>query len=161
LGMAIPKDVTPWPSGAERRVAGISSFGFSGTNAHVILEEPPKKRATSRDSTHPVHLLLLSARNAAALSELAGRYVQHLDQAADLSMTDLCFTTNAGRSHFSQRVAFLAENIDQAKSKLSLVAAAQQSAGVLRGDVRGSTRPKIAFLFTGQGSQYPGMGYDL
>src|SRR5439155_1335327 len=84
----IPTARTPWPPTEKRRVAGVSSFGLSGINAHVVLEEPPPPAAAPASPDRPVHLLCLSARGDPALRELAGRYQRHLTSNAAASPLD-------------------------------------------------------------------------
>ncbi|HLH25149.1 MAG TPA: polyketide synthase, partial [Chloroflexota bacterium] len=78
LPLTIPTRLTPWPAGAARRTAGVSAFGLSGTNAHVIVEEAPAAPARPAARERPLHLLALSARSEAALGTLAARYAEHL-----------------------------------------------------------------------------------
>ena len=166
----VPTRLTPWPSGYERRIAGVSAFGFSGTNAHVVLEEPPSPpsplpQGEGRSQERPLHILTLSAKNEAALRELAGRYQQALNQSLNHSITqslpDLAFTANTGRAKLPVRLAILAEDISQAQQKLTAFLQGQELPGLIRGDVPGGDPPKVAFLFTGQGAQYVGMGRQL
>jgi acyl transferase domain-containing protein len=159
--LAIATERQPWPRSQERRLAGVSAFGFGGTNAHVILEEAP----AGVGQAHPVerlqHLLTLSARGEAALAELARRYGDFLTSPPGLALADVCFTANTGRNHFADRLAVVAESPEQLRQELTAFAAGKPSARWLRGQRQGHDRPGIAFLFTGQGSQYRGMGRQL
>ncbi|MBD2773048.1 type I polyketide synthase [Iningainema tapete] len=147
----------PWL--IDSRLAGVSSFSFSGTNAHVVLEEaPPEVRKTSAVE-RPLHLLCLSAKTPEALSELAARYSQHLAAKPSLELADICFTANTGRSHFKYRLSVVASQPEEAREKLTAFSAGQETIEVFQGHV--NTNNKIAFLFTGQGSQYVGMGRQL
>ncbi|MEE8522653.1 MAG: SDR family NAD(P)-dependent oxidoreductase, partial [Thermoanaerobaculia bacterium] len=110
IPVQVPTDPTPWPGNGERRVAGVSSFGFIGTNAHVVVEEAPRpadEESAAREVDRPLHLLPLSARSEAARSELAQRFVAHL-RGGSPSLADTCFTAGAGRSHFDHRLAVVA-----------------------------------------------------
>ncbi len=173
---AIPTEIQPWD--ATRRFAGISSFGFGGTNAHLILEEapanfdlPPKNDGlwvmgeTPEDLSNSTlersfHLLTLSAKSEQALSELAQRYVDFLAPHPEISLANVCFTANTGRSQFEHRLAVVAKSQSQLRSSLSAFVTKTEATGLVSGQAR-SKRPKIAFLFTGQGSQYVGMGKQL
>ena len=162
LPIEIPTQRKPWPSGENRRIAGVSSFGFAGTNAHVVLEEF-RSSVENAEQDHqpsvvdrPLHILALSARTEGALHQLAERYEAHLAAHAGLSPGDVCFTANTCRSHFPHRLSVVAGTTKEMGEKLSAFRAGKVEPGVFRGQEAG--RPPIAFLFTGQGSQYPGMG---
>jgi acyl transferase domain-containing protein/glutamate-1-semialdehyde aminotransferase len=160
LPIRIPTERMPWPQGP--RIAGVSSFGFSGTNAHIILEafqEPEIAGHPLSEVRRPRHLLPLSAKTEEALRELAGRYEQYLSASPDTDFRDICFTAGTGRSHFSYRLAVPSASADQAKEKLAAFIAKQDTEDIYSGHAGKS--PKIAFLFTGQGSQYIGMGRQL
>ncbi len=170
---SIPTECQPWSPGTERRLAGISGFGFGGTNCHVILEEAPSGEMGGVESTisptsqHPItterpfHLLTLSAKNEKALGELAQRYADFLASHPEASLADVCFTANTGRSHFDHRLAVVADSTEQLREQLEAFATGKETAGLVSGQVTSKKRPKIAFLFTGQGSQYIGMGRQL
>ena len=163
----VPTTGVPWPAEPRRRIAGVSSFGFIGTNAHLILEEAPAPVPPAVDAEAQgepsLHLLALSARSEPALRELSGRYARHLDQARP-ALADVCFTANTGRAHFSRRLVVTAASPQQMQhrlEKLAASAAGEETAGVVSGEVRDPSRLRVAFLFTGQGSQYVGMGRGL
>ncbi len=165
-----------------RRLAGLSSFGFSGTNAHVILEQAPAKQQLDRGSPEaadrPCHLLALSAKSSTALQQLAQQLEQRIADDDRISISDVCHTTGAGRSHFTHRWAASVSDRQQALEKLrglakSIAACDEKDTSVSKDGsteksfhapghaVSPSLAPKVAFLFTGQGSQYVGMGQDL
>lgn len=143
------------------RFAGVSSFGFSGTNAHVILEEAPDQEAVERGVERPLHLLTLSAKSDQALRELAEKYIGFLGSRSKLDVGDVCFTANTGRSHFHHRLSLAIRSSAEICEKLSVFTSGKVMAGMSSGEVKGARLPQIAFLFTGQGSQYPGMGREL
>jgi thioester reductase-like protein len=183
---SIPSECQPWSAQDKRRLAGISAFGFGGTNCHVILEEAPSREMSKvpntilplpQDSTtssnkaltpqqsiksdRSHHLLTLSAKNENALRELAQRYADFFATHPEVSVGDVCFTANTGRSHFDRRLAVVAESPCQLRQQLEAFATGKESAGLVSGKVQSKKRQKIAFLFTGQGSQYVGMGHQL
>ncbi|GAX39733.1 beta-ketoacyl synthase [Tolypothrix sp. NIES-4075] len=158
---SIPTERQPWVALTERRLAGVSSFGFGGTNCHVILEEAPPTTTGANDIQPKMHLLTLSAKSEKALSELAQSYVDFLASHPEVSLFDVCFTANTGRSHFNHRLAVVAESTVQLREQLEAFAAKKETAKLVSGQVNNSKRQKIAFLFTGQGSQYLGMGRQL
>ena len=148
-----------WPeNGISPRRAGVSSFGIGGTNAHVILEEAPPF-ATSNDSARPFHILTLSAMDIKALRELAERYIDFLD--SDPDVHSACFTSNTGRRHFNHRLISVGKTSAEIKDELRSFLQEKKSARLITGEADGSGRVPVAFLFTGQGSQYPGMGREL
>ena len=159
--VVIPTKPIPWVTADAPRRAGVSSFGASGTNAHVILEEAPARADTSSDSRRPFHLFCVSAKSEAALTELARRHEKYLSNNPSASVGDVCFTANAGRSHFAHRLAIVATSSLQLRDKLAAFLAGHEAPEVVRGEAIGNQPPKIAFLFTGQGSQYVGMGRQL
>ncbi|MBD2682800.1 MULTISPECIES: non-ribosomal peptide synthetase/type I polyketide synthase [Nostoc] len=154
--LSITTEPQLWPRGTQRRLAGVSSFGFGGTNAHVILEDSPVVPAVKSDIERPKHLLTLSAKNQQALRELAQNYIVYLSKNPDASLADVCFTANTGRSHFDYRLAAIAETKEELHEALSTFTAQEQTV-----HINSNKQPKIAFLFTGQGSQYIDMGKQL
>nr|VFJ43000.1 MAG: Acyl transferase domain-containing protein [Candidatus Kentron sp. DK] len=158
LPFRIPVALESWPRGqgdAPRpRIAGVSSFGMSGTNAHVVLEEAPAApEAAPVDAERPFHLLTLSAKDEKALRELTESFAAHLEAHPEVPLADICFTAGAGRSHFEHRAAVAASSPEDAIARL-------RAGNTITGRI-GLEKPNTAFLFTGQGSQYPGMGRGL
>ena len=159
LPITVPVAPTPWPAIGGCRRAGVSSFGFSGTNAHVILEEaPPAEPVIASATERPLHLLALSARRPGSLQELARQYESKL---ADSAIADSCFTANAGRSHFGHRLAVVGATAQDMRRALAAHIAGETHAAVTTSPAAGGACPKLAFLFTGQGAQYAGMGQRL
>jgi len=165
---AIPTQHQSWPPN-QHRLAGISAFGFGGTNVHVILEAAPiaDKLTITSTAMSPLeverqqHLLTLSALSAPALSALAQRYKAYLEAHPSTSLADICFTANTGRSHFAHRLAISADSKEQLSECLAAFAAGQSTVGIHSSHVPSKGQPKVAFLFTGQGSQYFGMARQL
>jgi acyl transferase domain-containing protein/SAM-dependent methyltransferase len=162
LPIAVPTSMLPWPDGARRR-AGVSSFGFSGTNAHVVVEAAPAVAVTEAAAAdRPCHVLMLSARRLAALEQLADRYVERLGEPDAPSIGDVCFTAATGRAHLPHRLAVVVASSDEARAALRAWRAGRAPAGLVRGVTpAGEAPPEVAFLFTGQGAQYPGMARAL
>jgi acyl transferase domain-containing protein len=162
LPITIPTQLTEWMPSTGTRIAGVSSFGFSGTNAHVVLEEAPVAPRGVDVDERPVQLIPLSARTEPALRALAGRYVQHLLDHPDINLGDLAHTAATGRAQLAERVAVAATTSEQARERLAAIASGEQAvSGTVRGRVPAGDPPRVAFLFTGQGAQYPDMGRQL
>ncbi|MFN6486986.1 MULTISPECIES: non-ribosomal peptide synthetase/type I polyketide synthase [unclassified Nostoc] len=161
MPLSIATEPQLWPRGTQRRLAGVSSFGFGGTNAHVILEEAPALPAIKTDIERPKHLLTLSAKNQQALRELAQNYAVYLSNNPGASLADICFTANTGRSHFDHRLATIAQTKEQLHQALSAFTAEEQTVDLNSKHINSNKQPKIVFLFTGQGSQYIDMGRQL
>ncbi|NJK63157.1 MAG: SDR family NAD(P)-dependent oxidoreductase, partial [Synechococcaceae cyanobacterium SM2_3_1] len=160
LPLQVVQESQVWPRGEKPRVAGISSFGFSGTNAHVVIQEAPAAAPRlSSKVEHPLHLLTLSAKTPEALKDLAHKYVAFLRH-TELDLGDICLTANTGRSHFIHRMTMVAEDLEGMAAALQEGLTGSETSLVTSGRVQGSP-PRIAFLFTGQGSQYVGMGRKL
>jgi acyl transferase domain-containing protein/SAM-dependent methyltransferase len=160
LNLAVPTQARPWTPIAGRRIAGVSSFGFSGTNAHVLLEEAPLGPApVAADAERPVHILALSAREPGTLRDLAGRYADRLADGSPLS--DICFSANSGRAHFNHRLSVVGASASEMREALLAFGDGRSHPGLGVGAVDETQRPRVAFLFTGQGSQYAGMGRAL
>jgi acyl transferase domain-containing protein/acyl carrier protein len=162
LAVRVPTEAMSWPVDGGRRRAGVSSFGAIGTNAHVVVEEaaPPKTGSPGIERSH--QLLVLSAKTPEVLERLATRYAGFLESHPTASLADVCFSANTGRSHFGHRLCAVAADRQEMTVKLQQAAVRQEVTGVIRNEVLvGSRPPKKAFLFTGQGAQYVGMGRQL
>ncbi len=157
----IPVQAMPWPRRGRPRAAGLSFFGGSGTIAHMIVEEAPELPSVSGNNSRSSHLFCLSAKSPAALDELAERYDGHLASPPAAPLADVCYTANAGRSHFSHRAAIVSSTPEELRERLLALKAGQESAGLSRGEAPGTQAPKVVFLFTGQGGQYVNMGRRL
>ncbi|KVC59383.1 non-ribosomal peptide synthetase [Burkholderia ubonensis] len=156
LPIEICAEASAWPRGAQPRRAGVSAFGASGTNAHLVLEEAPAPARQATPSRHTVHPLVLSAKTPAALRELAARYQRRLEAEPGLDIAAVAFSASTGRSHFAHRLALPVSSLEDAIEKLRAFQAKEPA-----GATQPAPRVKMAFLFTGQGSQYAGMGRRL
>ncbi|NEO73021.1 type I polyketide synthase [Moorena sp. SIO3H5] len=163
LPVVVPTEGQSWQKGERKRLAGVSSFGVSGTNAHVILEEAPAQVKSSGDiPERPLHILSLSAKTPPALTELIKHYQHHLETNKEDSLADICYTANTGRAQFQHRLAVIASNQKELLAKLRQHQSGAEPTGVYQKQPdRLTTKPKTAFLFTGQGSQYVKMGQEL
>nr|BBH90792.1 hypothetical protein KTC_55430 [Thermosporothrix sp. COM3] len=160
---AIPTQPTPWPAD-RRKIAGVSAFGFGGTNVHVVLEAAPEPKRTTREHERPTHVLELSARSATALKQQARQYSEYLAAHPALSLADLCFTAAAGRVHFAHRLAVVGSSVEQMRAQLEAFATEKEASDLVYRALsvrEQQTKPRVVFLFTGQGSQYVHMGRQL
>ena len=160
LPVRVSTELHAWQPPA-RRIAGVSSFGFSGMNSHLLLEEAPAVAVAKPNATpaRPLFALPLSAKTDRALSALAGVYAEHLTATSGQSLADVCATAAIGRSHLPVRTFLVAPDRDAMIGMLRAAAAGGEDS--VRGQVAASGRTRVAFLFTGQGSQFVGMGREL
>ena len=183
LPVSVVSEPAPWQAGERPRRAGVSSFGYSGTNAHVVLEaweQDHERRQSSRwgpsDRPSPpgggrppqadetpiarrTHRVLpLSAKTAGALADLAGRYREWLAEPDRdwASLSDAAWTAGVGRDHFASRAGVVFSDAAELRERLETLAAPPE--GRIAGEPGGA---RVGFLFTGQGSQWPGMGREL
>ena len=163
IPLRIPTSLTPWPGGGARRIAGVSSFGGSGTNAHLIVEEPPAPAtAPSADQCErPIQLLKLSARTSGALKSYARRLADWIEEHPEARLEDVAFSANTGRSDFVCRAGVLAGEKAEAQLKLAALAAGAETLGSCSGTVEGTPKPRIAFLFTGEENLHGGINREL
>ena len=168
LPVEIVQQRRPWPaldkdgsvSAGALPIAGVSAFGASGTNAHVILEAPPPQAAATGSAAR-TELVAISAKSAEALRALALRYEQHLSSDSLDSLAALAHTTNRGRAHWAHRLALVVDSAAELRKKLAAFSRGEQQAAVAHNQIERSEPPRIVFLFTGQGAQYIGMGKQL
>jgi acyl transferase domain-containing protein/acyl carrier protein len=164
----IPREMRPWPRGERSRRALVSSYGFGGTNGCAVVEEAPDRYEGASTSAPPgemepatSHVLVVSARTERSLTGTAERLVTRLEQEPDLDPRDLCFTAAVGREHFTaHRIAVTSESTEALREGLADLLAGRQTPGAFAGTPRAGRRP-VAFLFTGQGAQFSGMGSEL
>ncbi|MGW6622059.1 SDR family NAD(P)-dependent oxidoreductase [Nocardia sp. NPDC055002] len=151
----------PWPNAGRVRRAAVSSFGVSGTNAHVILEQAPPEsdRFTTADlPAESPHVWVLSSRTAAGLRAQAHRLREYITANPDLAPADVGAALVTGRAALEHRGAVLGSHRDEFVRGLEALAAGESAPGVVVGEVlEGPT----VFVFPGQGAQWVGMGRDL
>lgn len=161
LPLRVVTENQPWPAGGDRpRVAGVSAFGFGGTNAHVVIGEAPEDE-DAEDAAEGVgdrlSVLPLSAQAPAALSDMARAYAGRLGEAR---LCDVAASAARGRSPLAHRLAVVADSAATAARALDAWAGGEAPAEVVRGQVSGG-RARLAMLFSGQGAQKAGMGRGL
>ncbi len=143
-----------WLGARHPRRAGVSSFGIGGTNAHVVMEEAPA--VTPSGTSRAWQVLPVSARSESALDISTARLAAHLEANAGLDLADVAFTLQNGRRAFDHRRAVICRGTADAIEALGGGRPSDTWTGV-----RASDAPRVAFMFPGQGAQYPGMGRDL
>ncbi|MFE7115633.1 type I polyketide synthase [Streptomyces sp. NPDC057654] len=168
LPFDVPTSAMPWPP--ERRAAGVSAFGFSGTNAHVVLGRAPATTDERQTvgSGRP-YLLPLSASDAKALTARAADYRQLLTAPASdenatatgVPLHDLCFTASTRRAHHTHRLTVVGRTRTELAGRLAAFERGDGGPGVAMGRADGAAERKVAFVFSGHGSQWPGMGRTL
>ncbi|MBW4534414.1 MAG: aminotransferase class I/II-fold pyridoxal phosphate-dependent enzyme [Pleurocapsa minor HA4230-MV1] len=179
LKLQVVTELTPWSSD-KPLIAGVNSFGFGGTNAHIVmggvedreLGKCPKgllkdtashiasRRGDGGDrEIGRANLLTLSAKSKSALQELAQSYLSFIPD-CDRSLADICAATQQRRSHFNQRLTCIAKSSEELQQQLTAFVTNQEMTGLRFSTVSNQTK-QICWLFTGQGSQYVGMGEQL
>jgi acyl transferase domain-containing protein/surfactin synthase thioesterase subunit len=162
LPLTVQTSLEPWPAS---KLAGISSFGFGGTNAHLVLEATPPVETPTQDdgeSDRSFYVLPLSAKSTDALKSLARSYVDYFNGIGSeaTSLYDLCYTASVRRSHHEHRLSVLLRNkIDV--SALEAFCKGETTAEISVGQRKRNRNPKLAFAFPGQGPQWWAMGREL
>ncbi|MFF9510037.1 SDR family NAD(P)-dependent oxidoreductase [Streptomyces sp. NPDC014724] len=164
----VPVTCTPWPGKQPVRLAAVSSFGFSGTNAHVILQQPPKPSrrarlpAPRRPRTAPPEVILVAAGSHRALPTAARRLVDWLDaDGATVPLRDVAHTLALRRSPGRGRLAVVARSRADTVDALRLFADGLPHPALISGAADVTAPRKPVWVFSGQGSQWPGMGREL
>ena len=156
LPLRVNTELRPLPGGDGPALAGVSSFGMGGTNAHVVLEEAPAAPARSAGPGREWQVLVWSARSESALEEATERLARHLAEHPEEDLADLAFTLQTGRSVFPWRRALVCRSREDAAAAL----ASRDPRRLLTLQRRDEPRP-LAFVFPGLADHYPGMGRDL
>ncbi|WP_431784149.1 type I polyketide synthase [Streptomyces chumphonensis] len=154
LPVRVATDAVPWPRGARVRVAGVSAFGFTGTNAHVVLTEAPADALTPPDPLTPgdaerptrPHVLTASATTGAALAETAARLRDRLAAAGDAELADVCWTAAARRTHHEHRLAVVGHSRAELIRRLTAAERGETGARVRAGIVGADEERTLAFV---------------
>lgn len=159
LGVQVPEALRSWPEGAPRW-AGVSSFGITGTNAHVVLEGVQTSPRTSDGGAEPpleVWSFAVSGATEGARADAAARMLDYLDARPDAPLADLSWTTTAARDHYRERAVVLADDRATLVEALTALRDAAPHPNLVSGTATESA-PRVGFVFSGQGSQWAGMG---
>jgi phthiocerol/phenolphthiocerol synthesis type-I polyketide synthase B len=168
LRLKVVAEPTPWPADAERRIAGVSSFGFGGTNAHVVIESAPQPESAvlqpdsdSVSSHPPVTTLVVSGKTTERVAALASTLADWMDPADPaVALEDVAHTLNHHRSHHPVFATVCARDRAQAVAGLAALAEGRSAPGVVAPH-EGRCRSGTVFVYSGQGSQWVGMGRRL
>ncbi|MEW6234617.1 MAG: type I polyketide synthase [Candidatus Omnitrophota bacterium] len=155
----VPKKPTPWLRGARKRIGGVSSFGFSGVNSHIVVEEAPACEPIPSGEDRPHHLFAVSAQSNEALAQLAQLYITRLETDPALEIGNICFSANSGRGQFAHRLAITVSSTAELIEGLEGFLQGRQEANVHHGEAANPL--KIAFLFTGDIALCAGIGRSL
>lgn len=162
LKVRVPVERTPWPTGQEKRRAGINSAGLSGVEAHVVLEDAPAQPAATTSAAPRCYLFPISARSLESLRALAAAYQRQLaDDTADLHLADRCYTASTRRMHHEYRLALVGETSVALSHQLAEFLGQQPTTGWLTGYVERGKPSNIVFVCPGQGAQWIGMARRL
>jgi acyl transferase domain-containing protein/acyl-CoA synthetase (AMP-forming)/AMP-acid ligase II/acyl carrier protein len=159
LPLTVAREPVPWLRGTTPRLAAVSSFGFGGTNAHVVLEEPPPRPVPNALADRP-WVLPLSARSDAALTALTKTVRELLTLESAASVGDFCRTAAVCRNHHDRRVAAVGHTREELRAALAAFEVGQESSQLAAGAPAGAAVP-LVFMFAGQGTQWPRMAGDL
>ncbi len=163
--LKIPTELLPWPcysAGPHRAL--VCSYGIAGTNTYVVVEEAPRKQEDAALTELPATTLLpLSAHTPGALKELAGRYLAHLEGelSGEQTLAAISATASLRRTHHEHRLALVSRDKRDARAKLAAFLRGETRPEVSSGQRNPYKQQKMAWIFPGQGSQWPGMGRDL
>ncbi|WP_019601483.1 type I polyketide synthase [Teredinibacter turnerae] len=154
MSVEVPRESASWQRNGKPRYAGVSSFGFGGSNAHVILEEAPQETVVVAKPERANHLLTISAKTEQAYKAQLTQFAASAGSLRENDLASLCYSANTGRNHFLYRQAFVCRDLQELQAQLDEACTAPAPLLATHGMEPG-------FLFSGQGSQYRGMGKGL
>lgn len=164
LQLRIPTTLEPWPTSDGPALAGVNSFGFGGTNAHIVLQEAPAMSTIEADEAERPFLLPLSARNTEALQAVAESYRAFLTDtsvASSVQFHDIAYSASLRHNHHDHRLVLVARTKEEAITNLDAFLTQKSRAGVATGRIPLNNRPKTVFVCSGMGPQWWAMGCDL
>ncbi len=162
LKLKVPTDITNWPGDPKQpRYGGVNSFGFGGSNAHVVLEDYKVNGNLRNNDKKGLNICTISARHQDALQELTKNYIDFLkDGNNDSSFSDICFSSSVRHSHHPMRLAVVAESKEELAENLETYLNGDSITEVAEGRAN-EKKDQIVFIFSGQGPQWWGMGRQL
>lgn len=166
LHLRVQHELTPWPSPAAPAMAGVSSFGFGGTNVHVVVREAPQDQQNAGAGQPPAtdaewYVLPLSANSPENLLSLARGFQDLLATHFDVATKDICYAAGKRRGQDHFRLAAIGRSRAELSNSLQAFAAGEPSPHLLPGDATPDRPPRLVFVFSGQGGQWQGMGREL
>ena len=168
LPLRVQTERGPWPDKGRPSLAGVNSFGFGGTNAHVVLEQyvgaSGRRAETPSIATEALKIFPLSADSPESLKALAQAHVASLESQPGSEsdpLQDLCYTASVRRTHHEQRLAAVVHTREELADRLNAFLAGESRLGLYHGRAQIEVPAKLAFVFPGQGSQWWGMGRSL
>ncbi len=163
LRLKLPEKLEQLAPGVSQALACVNSFGYGGTNAHVILENAPEvaiSHRIERDASKE-YVLPLSARSENALKELARSWLNRLSENASESLEDLCYSAACRRSHHQHRIAIVGKSVEEMREQLKLFLEQGASEWLMSGKAPDNTYSRPVFVYTGMGPQWWAMGREL
>ncbi|GAA1507219.1 hypothetical protein GCM10009677_44740 [Sphaerisporangium rubeum] len=161
LHVRVVEERRPWPARGRTRAGGVSGFGASGTNAHAVLTEPPARSPSPEGVRRDDGVLTLSARTEASLRGLAGAYARHLAHDDPAPLQDICRTTQTGRTRMAHGLVVTGATSGELARALDAFTRDERDDAWTRVPLAPHRNRGVAWLFTGQGSQYGRMGQEL
>lgn len=167
LNLRVQNELSSWPSHAGTAIAGVSSFGFGGTNVHVVVQEAGRRAEVEKDNQNSpltennCQILPLSANSPEALYSYAGTFLNLLTDNPAIATRDICYAASVRRSMFNYRLAAIGNSRQELCEGLQSFLHGKQSPYLITGSKELPRRPRLAFVFPGQGGQWLGMGRGL
>ncbi len=158
IPVEVCSEYRPWPAESGPHLAGVSSFGITGTNAHVIVEQAPAATLPVKSCDRPL-LLPLSANSEKALQAMARNWLTALEKMT--ALPDAVYTASVRRSHLSHRLAVTGKNAAELAAALTAYTQGLPHSGLSAGNTAPDNAPRIVFVFSGQGAHWEGMGREL
>ncbi|MCZ6805253.1 MAG: type I polyketide synthase [Proteobacteria bacterium] len=170
--LRIPTSLEDWPAGNSIRYAGVNSFGYGGTNAHVLLQEAPlpspqikdktKERPAKEIQRDKPFLVPVSARSDTALKEFAGRYAFYItSNSTDKAFVDFLYSASLRRTHHNNRLSLVARSVEELREKLQHSSSGDYVEYMTSAVCDLQKTPRLVFIYTGMGPQWWAMGREL
>lgn len=165
LNLRVQGELMPWPASSGHAIAGISSFGFGGTNVHLVIKDSGQDKREVVDEIDPgesqSYLLPLSANSKESLQSLVSGFKELISAELEVSIKDICLAAGKRRSRFPFRLAALGNTREELSNCLQAFLDEEQYPNLFIGSVESTRLPKLVFVFSGQGGQWYGMGQEL